>query len=40
MPTLQLTGGRTFHGADSLLDQPADHVRRYHVALALETSSG
>jgi hypothetical protein len=38
MPTLQLTGGRTFHVADTLLDQPADHVRRYHAALAPETS--
>ena len=38
MPTLQLAGGRTFHVADTLLDQPADHVRRYHVALAPETS--
>lgn len=38
MPTLQLADGRTFHVADSLLDQPADHVRRYHVALAPETA--
>jgi len=38
MPTLQLADGRTFHVADSLLDQPADHVRRYHAALAPETS--
>jgi hypothetical protein len=37
MPTLQLAGGRTFHVADSLLNQPADHVRRYHAALAPET---
>jgi len=40
MPTLQLAGGRTFHVADTLLDQPADHVRRYHVALAPETTLG
>jgi hypothetical protein len=38
MPTLQLADGRSFHVADSLLDQPADHVRRYHVALAPETA--
>jgi hypothetical protein len=38
MPTLQLAGSRTFHVADTLLEQPADHVRRYHVALAPETS--
>lgn len=38
MPTLQLAGGRTFHVADTLLDQPADHVRRYHAALASETA--
>lgn len=38
MPTLYLPGGRTFHVADTLLDQPADHVRRYHVALAPETA--
>ncbi|GAA4501384.1 hypothetical protein GCM10023172_23140 [Hymenobacter ginsengisoli] len=38
MPTLQLAGGRTFHVADSLLAQPADHVRRYHAALAPETA--
>jgi hypothetical protein len=40
MPTLQLDGGRTFHVADTLLNQPADHVRRYHVALAPETTLG
>jgi hypothetical protein len=38
MPTLQLAGGRSFHVADTLLDQPADHVRRYQVALAPETA--
>jgi hypothetical protein len=38
MPTLQLAGGCTFHVADTLLDQPADHVRRYLVALAPETA--
>ncbi|MGI4735550.1 MAG: hypothetical protein ACRYG7_10265 [Janthinobacterium lividum] len=39
MPILQLTGGRTFHVADTLLDQPADHIRRYYAALAPETSA-
>lgn len=39
MPTLQLAGSRTFHLADTLLDQPVAHVVHYQCALAPETSA-
>jgi hypothetical protein len=36
MPTLPLANGRRFTVADSLLDQPAEHILRYQCALSPE----